>query len=890
MEGFDCIGVTPQTPGIRGKIDAGEEQAASPPRGRNRSTERKRHGSPWWSSRVWRPAIVLSVIIFLFVSGLVHERGGPTSPGQAFSAGCQWVTRGRFAPDIWIDLGVIAIALVSIRSIWLAFLAFRINSPIEVRPLDNATRNPRIDNHRLDVAFGDYLALSRLYKVPTVPGDQEPDRLIEVLSTPASKGWIGMLSAAIAYAFPRRAFLVTGSLLDRNGTRGCGVSLQVRRFPGLPVHLETQWSITFERALQRGAYAVAAHITQQTKACRRVPWSEWERRERPLPATLFRDYQRAKQMVRERRYDEALALYHSALRQDAGNIGMRYDVGQLYERLRLYPDALLVYLGLVDEIFPIKKLIRAARAPSIASLNEPAAAGDDETSIPVRVTVPKWWPRRESKDPFIIRYRYVLTLGQGSLLARQLSVPQVPVQGHPGGIGPDQRAGHSEGREREDHEWRVTELTEIGRLVSTRLDSLYSAYCRRSLADLLRGGGDMDSETRISEIARYFLTCAKREAETLVRDIERIGLRSRRPWTRKRSFLTAVAVKQARLTIRFRLKSLDCQEPNTVCERWPASVDMEAEQRSIGYEPDDSRNWLEHYNAACFYAAPLLGDEEERAEHADYAFASVAALDRAAQRGEQVEFVISKRYWLQAGDPDLSGLRCYESFRAFEARVYGRPLPATADMATYELFRFLRALLRRGARNLEDMWRTRGDSRAGAATYAEFEEWWRQELRAWEIAIRLGRFHGQWQTRHAALEAIRSWIESFGPEAAPIPFPNITPADHLSDTGDYQLLRQMIDKTREIFAFLGTRCGRLVPSAGAAPDSLLGNTRLWNAYAAECSRSGRKLQQSTIAAICVERAGLWAALRQWAQSPGDAGEEIFRDAIARLSVPSPMPS
>jgi len=35
------------------------------------------------------------------------------------------------------------------------------------------------------VAFGDYLALSRMYKVPTVPGDQEPDRLIEVLSTPA---------------------------------------------------------------------------------------------------------------------------------------------------------------------------------------------------------------------------------------------------------------------------------------------------------------------------------------------------------------------------------------------------------------------------------------------------------------------------------------------------------------------------------------------------------------------------------------------------------------------------------------------------------------------------------------------------------------------------------
>jgi tetratricopeptide (TPR) repeat protein len=886
MAGRDHGSAVPRARGGCGKGGAGRQRTAPQRRWPSRSTERKRRRSPWWSARVWRAVFALSVIAFLLVCGLVRERSGSAGPGRALSAGFQWVTWGRFAPDIWIDLGVIAIALVSIRSIWLVFLAFSINSPIEVRPLDNATRDPQIDTHRLDVAFSDYLALSRMYKVPTVPGDQEPDRLIEVLSTPASKGWTGMLSAAVAYAFPRRAFLVTGSLLDRNNARGCGFSVQVRRFPGLAVHLDTQWSITFERALQRGAYAVAAHITQQTKACRRVPWSEWERRERPLPAALFRDYQRAKQMVRERRYDEALALYHSALRQDAGNIAIRYDVGQLYERLGLYPDALLAYMGLVDEIFPVSNWIRApGRRNGTAFLRGQSRTDGSGRRVPNRVTAPKWWPRREDKDPFIIRYRYVITLGQGNLLARQLAIPQWPSRTQPNTPDSGQRAAYPEAHEREDREWRTTELAEIGRLVSNRLDVLYSEYCQGSLADLLQVRGDSHGEARIREISRYLLVCAEYEAGTLVHDIERIGFRSRGLRSRRRSILTSVAVRQAQLTIRYRLMGLDCQDGDGAGERWPLSLDrMQGDQRRIGYAADTSRNWLEHYNAACCYAITLVG-EEECAQYADYAFASVAALDRVTRFGEKVEFVISKKYWLEAGDPDLSGLRSYECFRAFEARVYGRPLPATVDMAAYELFRFLRALLRGGTRNLESMWRTRGDSCAEVVTYAQFEEWWRQELRAWEMAIRLGRFHGQWQTRHAALEAIRNWIESFGPEALPIPFPSIAPTDYLSDIGDYQLFRQVIDKTREIFAFLGTRCGRLAPSAEIVPDSLLNNTRIWNAYAAECSRSGKKLPSGRIAAICVERAGLWAALRQWAQSPDDRGRQIFADTIDKLSTP-----
>lgn len=67
----------------------------------------------------------------------------------------------------------------------------------------------------------------------------------------------------------------------------------------------------------------------------------------------MRHYQRAKRMVGERRYDEALSLYHSALQYDADNVHLRYDVGQLFERLQQY--ALLTNRLLCRSVFSSHK-------------------------------------------------------------------------------------------------------------------------------------------------------------------------------------------------------------------------------------------------------------------------------------------------------------------------------------------------------------------------------------------------------------------------------------------------------------------------------------------------------------------------------------------------------
>jgi hypothetical protein len=862
--------------------------------------------SPLKSISAWLQLSLLFLILLLVAIGVTYPNHRPVTPADALAQGLQHVTDGRFTPGIWLELIVLLMILVDIRRLWLTFLAFRVNSPIEVKPLDDATRDRGLDTHRLDVIFRDYLALSRLYQIPAVPGDQEPDRLIEVLSTPVAQGWLGVFSAALAYAFPRRAFVVTASLLERDRDHQPGVTVQVRRLPGLPVHLESQWSSTFERALQRAAFAVAAHITQQTKACRRVPWSEWARRRRELPVSLFRDYQRAKQMVSERRYDEALALYHSALRQDADNIGMRYDVGQLYERLGLYPDASLMYLSLVDEIFPSKSDSRLTASLTLVAQRMDAAP---VLSSPIRGRRPRnrawrptWWPSPpgSNRDPFIIRYRYVIVLGQGELLARELIAPQWPeLRQFIASQSQPNRDTSSGGYVREYRPWRAIELEEIGRLLSKRLDSLYSSICKDSLEMLLKRLQNTQgtqstrigrSEARVRRrVTRYLLTCAEYEADTLVRDIEMIGRVPRGIRTRWSSFLTPTAALQAKLMISYRLRRLDAHG-RTHLGRWP--VDLDETKKSlerIGYFADSAVNWLEHYNAACLYALAVVDDTDELSAHNNYAYESVAALDRATRFGDQVEFVTSKKYWLQAGDPDLAGLRHYRSFRAFEARVYVHPLPATVELSKYELYRFLRTIVRQAARYLENEWRRRAGRSSDYVGHVEFEEWWRQELRAWEISIRIGRFYRQWQTRHAALTAIREWFESFGPEAAPIPYPNIAIDDYRPDTGDYDLVQQTMAETEDIFSFLGTECGSLVTrDSNVTSDydhDVYKKTRGWSEYAAACSRAGARLPADTLAGASLQRSSVWASLRQWAQSPGSGRRENLVQSIRELLPP-----
>lgn len=652
-----------------------------------------------------------------------------------------------------------------------------------------------------------------------------------------------------------------------------GAAVQVRRLPGLATELETQWSTSFERALQRGAYAAVAHILPQTRACRNVPWYEW--RGRVLPTSLFRDYQRAKKMVAERRYDEALDLYHHALIKDANNVDLRYDVGQLYERLGLYPDALHTYLSLVDEIFPVKR---------------PSSSRTDAGQRVVRRT------GRGKRDALVIWYRYVVVMALGAPLAGELLYPDWEELR----VWLSRQSDTGVEQQTEERPLRVIELQDLRRLLADRFCEIYPAQTRHtslgiSLRALLEEScSETDLKQRRNALELCLLKCAESEARTLADAMRWPKLRYfifRRPTS-----LTQTAVREVLVSIQCRLGQVNGTDDNTSWIRTAAGI--EGELRKAKYSPEKSANWLEHYNAACTYAL-MIRDEPDKDEDPEKgklnekarqegAYAAVSALELALKYGEDIDFLRTKRYWLQAGDPDLAGLRRYNCFRAFETRVYGRPLPATVDIGKYELYLYLRAVLEDAAGHLEREWRKRATYNTRKLAHVAFEDWWSQERHAWELAIRLGRFYRQWQTRKEAVESRRNWIESFGDEVRSVSYPNINLPSYALDIGDFEITRRVLDDTEAIFAYLGYDCGRLMPQEGETDTaSIMGKTREWSAYAVRCSQSlsQKDILSNEVIQACEKRAAVWAALRNWALLPSPGHRENFERAVGQLGAP-----
>jgi hypothetical protein len=811
-----------------------------------------------WGRFILNVLWLLAIFAFLLI-GVLRHSDTPLTVNQAFSLGIQRATFHHLTPGPVVEWVILALALASIRWIVLELRAV-LGASIEVRPVDNASGR-EVDTHPLDVAFREYMTLPKLYQLTTIPGDLEPEHLVEVLKVPSAAGWRGLMAAAFSYAFPRRAFIVSASLRRQAHEPLYGVAVQVRRLPGLAAELETQWSTSFERALQRGAYAAVAYILPQTRACNNVPWSAWRRR--AIPVSLLRDYQRAKKMVAERRYDEALNLYHQALLKDANNIDMRYDVGQLYERLGLYPDALYNYLNLVDQLFPARSHTRWNHI--------------------VR------WSGKGKRDSFVIWYRYVITLALGAPLARELLHPDWE----------ELREWLTKARQEdlelqgEDRPLRTIELLDIRRRLADRLHEIYPSQTSTPeldtpLRQLLNDPcTDEMLEQRSRTLERCLLKCAELEAKALAHSI-RWSIR-RYISLRGATSLTLTAVRQVDVAIQYRLTLLDRRPGESEPSDWTYTCDgIEAALRDVGYKHERSTNWLEHYNAACTYALIMRTDTDEDKRHLPFAYAAVSALELALRYGEDIDFVRTKKYWLQAGDPDFAGLRRYTCFRAFEARIYGRPLPATANIAKYELYLYLRAVLEDGAENLEREWRRRAVYDVGRLTHAVFEEWWRQEQHAWELAIRLGRFYRQWQTRREAVESRRNWIESFGQEARPVGYPNLDQPIYMPDIGDFESTRRVLEETDAIFHYLGKSCGRLVPQGKKADtSSIMAKTRDWFDYAARCAQlvPEKDLLRSEVIEACEMRAAMWSTLRHWARNPTSTQRDRFVEAVKQLKRP-----
>jgi hypothetical protein len=75
--------------------------------------------------------------------------------------------------------------------------------------------------------------------------------------------------------------------------------------------------------------------------------------------------------------------------------------------------------------------------------------------------------------------------------------------------------------------------------------------------------------------------------------------------------------------------------------------------------------------------------------------------------------------------------------------------------------------------------------------------------------VRLGRYYREWQTRRSVIENLRNWMESFGGEVRPVPYPDLLRAEYVSDRGQFASASRELSETEAIFTFLGSHCGSL---------------------------------------------------------------------------------
>lgn len=152
---------------------------------------------------------------------------------------------------------------------------------------------------------------------------------------------------------------------------------------------------------------------------------------------------------------------------------------------------------------------------------------------------------------------------------------------------------------------------------------------------------------------------------------------------------------------------------------------------------------------------------------------------------------------------------------------------------------------------------------------------------------RLGRFYRQWQTRSSILNDLRGWIESFGVESTPFQYPNLVLAPDEWDSADVETATHFLASTEEMFNILGRQPNGL-KAQHRAIKRLAKVNYAWVEYARACHRHGLRdvVISDELRAMLVARAGVWAALRQWAENPSEESAVNFARSVRRLKGPS----
>lgn len=778
---------------------------------RSKRFKRRLPGVVGWS------AVVLGGVAALVLVAFLHGKEPPKS--ERFWASLH----DTLAEPAVTGLAVFAVGLVvawGVRHLVFDYLVWR-PGPIITEEFVASSEMDGADPKQLTAAFRDRLASSHLQAAAPVPAPAPQGNFLDVVTAGGGNGGglVGSLLNLLRAAVPDHAYEVKGTLVGRADPPGCGVTVHVARASGEAEPVKTFWDASWEGAIRQAADHATAAILPRTRHSR-SPWSGWRGFE--LPWELFHSYERAAELERERRYDEALDLYYKALELDPMNLGLRLQIGFLQEKLALFIDALATYQGIVEVVRPGE---RPAVSPDL-----PLTSRARRDGLRQSYRVPE---RRDRERVLVVaRYRRAILLG-GRELPRQWAL---------------RRSGARTTR-------RDAQRHQLRERLRPALTDLFLKQAPRPGKDELEAVLAQPEEKSEPELWRRFeellVRTAIQELSKLRNEFPRVGRLRDRELTKKAVDLSALWMQQRLARI--------LSEPVLAADELEQSIRTIEGRRRF-------RGWQEHYNAACVYALPLLATNPERAgaEVDDLSTLAVERLKMAIACADS-GYIRSRRDWLISDDPDLDGLRPERPFKSFEAMYFpaaARTPTRPRDLHKWEVSRYTIELLAGTAERWEAAWRHRKDDLESDLDVTVLAEWLRIEVSAWKRVRRVAINHRHWQSRMALVKDMRKWSLTQEVRPLEVPFPRFTREDASWIDEDNEQVRDPSRMVKENDGWLGRLADTIERYEGQSGScKLIDDLERWQSELVQLDVGTRGLSRADAAHLCESHATLWKALQ-----------------------------
>lgn len=821
--------------------------------------------------------------------------------GAQLCGGVAWLFTGGHNLGLWgarvACLALLGVTLWAWRRAMLHRNAYK-PGPVDVRTLETALPEgpeaPLVDD--LTARFRKQLSETELYAPTQLPAEAPADSFLDLVGDvdlePQNLGT--SLLRLTSRLRPKVAYRVGGVLTVRDREPRCGITVTLTSYAIRGSRAETLWEPTWEQAVRKAGYWVASALLPITRSGRKQPWREW--RGRTLPADLFETYQRARELGRERKFDEALDNYYLAVLHDPLNVQLRNQIGATQEKLGLHLDALETYFG---------------------ALNLGGQGADEDNG---RLTAPWWnWWRRLRYQRFLwtrpgvlqARYRFAVVLGTSEQTAKQWCKDD----------GSDAR---STARAQIRQTLTAAFAGRYGEIVRD-LAGGYGPGPGAWLEAVLRGDPALarkgDRERVVSLIfqrASFLEICRLLEDYPVARLSPRIRsgdtALTRSALRIDRDICAPLRLVEAQIGVPESARGKGILDWRSDKVRWRPGVQRAAhavEGLTGGANCAETvrravrrcmlygllNGWQGHYNAACGYALALrlknCADDQQLVE-------SACGELKSALRGAEKGDVVLQRSWLLFEDPDLAKLRAKPGFANFTRVFYPHPRPdllpltgdgkGASDAAAIEVTAYDRIFLESIGKAMERVWHHR--TTHGSADVHSASEWFVKEKQIWELIDILAASEARnWRNRRRLFQKVQEAADSTVQARIELPaeipeFPQIVTAD--LESKEWVDPERVKEGLQQIPQRLDAKLGNLRAQVNdAAEHSPIKRSReLVDAIESFDESSWDSLYSGTIEPICAKYAATWQAFAAQfpplfdPQEPGQ--EDDFAKALAHL--------